>query len=47
MPSPEGLDLAEPGAIYEITDEPETKFVWEGFEDNDKEVEDDERIEIH
>jgi hypothetical protein len=46
-PSPEGLDLAEPGAIYEITDEPETKFVWEGCEDNDKEEEDDERIEIH
>jgi hypothetical protein len=41
-PSPEGLDLAEPGAVYEITDDPETKFVWEGFEnDNDEEDDDD------
>jgi len=35
--SPEGLDLAEPGAVYEITDDPETKFVWEGFEHDDEE----------
>ena len=35
--SPEGLDLAEPGAVYEITDDPETKFVWEGFERDDEE----------
>jgi hypothetical protein len=42
-PSPEGLDLAEPGAVYEITNEPETKFVWEGFEhDNEEEEDDDE-----
>jgi hypothetical protein len=39
--SPEGLDLAEPGAVYEITDEPETKFVWEGFEDDDEDEEED------
>jgi hypothetical protein len=39
--SPEGLDLAEPGAVYEITDDPETKFVWEGFEHDDKEEDED------
>jgi hypothetical protein len=39
--SPEGLDLAEPGAVYEITDDPETKFLWEGFEHDDEEEEDD------
>jgi hypothetical protein len=40
-PSPEGLDLAEPGAIYEITDDPETKFLWEGFEHDGEEDDDD------
>jgi hypothetical protein len=41
-PSPEGLDLAESGAVYEITDAPETKLLWEGFEhDNEEEDEDD------
>jgi hypothetical protein len=43
-PSPEGLDLAEPGAIYEITDDPATKLVWEGFE-HDHEEEDEEEDE--
>src|SRR5438874_1792238 len=38
-PSPEGLDLAEPGAVYEITDAPETKLLWEGFEHDDEEEE--------
>ena len=41
-PSPEGLDLAEPGAVYEIIEAPETKFVWEGFEHDDDEEEDNE-----
>jgi hypothetical protein len=41
--SPEGLDLAEPGTVHEITDDPETTFVWEGFEhDNEEEDEDEE-----
>jgi hypothetical protein len=40
-PSPEGLDLAEPGAVYEITDAPEAKFTWEGFE-HDAEEDDNE-----
>ncbi|MEO6804911.1 MAG: hypothetical protein ABI286_12475 [Edaphobacter sp.] len=45
-PSPEGLDLAEPGTVYEITDGPDTrlKLLWEGYEedDNDEEEEEDE-----
>ena len=41
-PTSDGQYLAEPGAVYEITDEPETKRVWEGFEDDDKEEDEDE-----
>jgi hypothetical protein len=38
-PTSDGQFLAEPGAIY---DSPDTDLVWEGFEDDDKEEEDDE-----
>lgn len=41
-PSPEGLDLAEPGAVYEDEDEPGANLVWEGFEDDKEEEEEDE-----
>ena len=41
-PSPEGLDLAESGAVYEITDAPATKFIWEGFEHDDEEDDNEE-----
>jgi len=41
-PTSDGQFLAEPGAVYEFTDSPETNFLWEGFEDDDKEEEDDE-----
>jgi hypothetical protein len=37
-PSPEGLDLAEPGAVCEVADTP---LLWEGFEDDNEEEEDD------
>jgi hypothetical protein len=40
-PSPEGLDLAEPGAVCEVDDTPDPKFLWEGFEDDNEEDEDD------
>jgi hypothetical protein len=41
--SPEGLDLAEPGAVCEVEDTPDTPLLWEGFEDdNTEEVEDEE-----
>ena len=41
--SPEGLDLAEPGAVYEVEDITNTPLLWEGFEDdNDDEEEEDE-----
>jgi hypothetical protein len=40
-PTTDGQYLAEPGAVYEITDEPETPLVWEGFEDDDIEEDDD------
>jgi hypothetical protein len=39
-PSPEGLDLAEPGAVCEVEDTPRTPFLWEGFEDDNEEEED-------
>jgi hypothetical protein len=38
-PSPEGLDLAQPGAVCEVDD---TKLVWEGFEDEEEDEEEDE-----
>jgi hypothetical protein len=39
-PSPEGLDLAQPGAVCEVEDTPETSLLWEGFEhDNEEEEE--------
>jgi hypothetical protein len=37
-PSPEGLDLAEPGAVYEVADTP---LLWEGFEDDNEDEEED------
>jgi hypothetical protein len=40
-PSPEGLDLAEPGAVYEVEDTPDTPLLWEGFEDDNEEEEND------
>jgi hypothetical protein len=40
-PTPDGQYLAEPGAVYEITDNPETNLIWEGFEDDNEEDEDD------
>jgi hypothetical protein len=40
-PTPDGQYLAEPGAVYEITDTPETNLRWEGFEDDNEEDEDD------
>jgi hypothetical protein len=45
-PSPEGLDLAEPGAVYEVEDTPGTPLLWEGFEpDNEEEDEDEDEDE--
>ena len=40
-PSPEGLDLAEPGAVYEILDAPEAKLVWEEFEQEEEDNEEE------
>jgi len=38
-PSPEGLDLAEPGTVYE---EPEVKLTWDAVEeDDDDEIDED------
>jgi hypothetical protein len=39
-PSPEGLDLAEPGAVCELEDTG-TKLVWERFEDDEEEEEEE------
>jgi hypothetical protein len=41
-PSPEGLDLAEPGAVCELDDDSETRFVWERFEDDVRDGQDEE-----
>jgi hypothetical protein len=39
-PSPDGLDLAQPGAVVELEDTP---LLWEGFEeDNDEDEEEEE-----
>jgi hypothetical protein len=38
-PSPEGLDLAEPGAVCEVEDTP---LLWEGFEDDNEDEENEE-----
>ena len=40
-PSPEGLDLAQPGAVYEVEDTPGTPLRWEGFEDDNEEEDED------
>ena len=40
-PTVDGQFLAEPGAVYEISDEPETVLTWEGFEDDIDEDEDE------
>jgi hypothetical protein len=40
-PSPEGLDLAEPGAVCEVEDTSATKLTWEEFEDDDEEEEEE------
>src|SRR5258708_2973774 len=41
--SPEGLDLAQPGAVceVEIEDTPETPLLWEAFEDDNEDEEED------
>ena len=39
-PSPEGLDLAEPGAVCEVEDTTNTPLLWEGFEEDSEEEED-------
>jgi hypothetical protein len=39
-PSPEGLDLAEPGAVVE---EPEVKLAWDAIDEDDEEQEEQER----
>ena len=41
-PSPEGLDLAEPGAVDEVEDTPGTPLQWEGFEHDNQEDDEDE-----
>ena len=38
-PSPDGLDLAQPGAVVELEDTP---LRWEGFEDDNDEDEEEE-----
>ena len=40
-PSPEGLDLAQPGALCEVEDTPETPLLWEAFEDDNEDEEED------
>ncbi len=40
-PTSDGQYLAEPGAVYEITDNPETNFAWEGFENDDQDEDED------
>jgi hypothetical protein len=41
-PSPEGLDLAEPGAVCEVEECPDTPLLWEGFEEDNQDEEEDE-----
>jgi hypothetical protein len=43
--SPEGLDLAEPGAVYEVEDTTNTPLLWEGFEDDNEDEEENEEDE--
>jgi hypothetical protein len=43
-PSPEGLDLAQPGAVCELEDTG-TKLLWEGFEDDNEEDDNEEEDE--
>jgi hypothetical protein len=40
-PSPEGLDLAQPGAVCEVEDAA-APLLWEGFEDDNEDEEEDE-----
>jgi hypothetical protein len=40
-PSPEGLDQAEPGTVCEVADTPDTPLLWEGFEDDNQDEEDE------
>jgi hypothetical protein len=35
-----GLDLAEPGAVCEVADNPDTPLLWDGFENEDQEGDD-------
>ena len=46
-PSPEGLDLAQPGAVceVEIEETPETPLLWEAFEDDNEDKEEDNQEE--
>jgi hypothetical protein len=39
--SPEGLDLAQPGAVCEVEDTPEIPLLWEAFEDDNEDEEED------
>jgi hypothetical protein len=41
-PSPEGLDLAEAGAVCEVEECPDTPLLWEGFEEDNQDEEEDE-----
>jgi hypothetical protein len=41
-PTTDGQYLAEPGAVYEVTDTPDTKLLWEGFEDGEEDDEEEE-----
>jgi hypothetical protein len=40
-PTSDGQYLAEPGAVYEITDHPEPNLTWEVFDDEEEDEEDE------
>jgi hypothetical protein len=40
-PTSDGQFLAEPGAVYEITDNPDAPHLWEGFEEDDQDEDED------
>ena len=44
-PSPDGLDLAEPGAVCEVEDRLDPKLLWEEFEDDNEEEDEEEEGE--
>jgi len=44
-PTNDGQYLAEPGAVYEVTGTPDTKLLWEGFEEDEEEDVDEEEDE--